>query len=137
MSVNKVILLGNVGKIDTRYTTGGDPITSFSLALNESYKSKTGEKVEKTEWVNCVAYKKLADIMREWVKVGSQIYVEGKIQTRKWQDKEGKDKYTTEVIVSDMKMLGKSEQSKEQEEQEKPSQQMPAGFDDFKDDIPF
>jgi single-strand DNA-binding protein len=136
MSVNKVILLGNVGKIDTRYTTGGDPITSFSLALNESYKSKTGEKVEKTEWVNCVAYKKLADIMREWVKVGSQIYVEGKIQTRKWQDKEGKDKYTTEVIVSDMKMLGKSEQSKEHE---KPSQQMPAGFDDsdLDKDIPF
>ena len=113
MSVNKVILLGRLGKDpETRYMTNGEAVTNFSLATSESWKDKAGVKQEKTEWHNCVAYKRLAEVVGEYVKKGSQLYVEGKLTTRKWQDKEGKDRYTTEVLVNEMTMLdGKSVQS--------------------------
>ena len=108
MSVNKVILVGRLGKDpETRYMTNGEAVTNVTLATSENWKDKSGEKQEKTEWHNLVFYRRLAEVAGEYLKKGSQIYVEGKIQTRKWQDKEtGKDRYTTEIIVNEMQMLG-------------------------------
>ena len=107
MSVNKVILIGRLGKDpETRYMTNGEAVTNATLATSENWKDKSGEKQEKTEWHNLVFYRRLAEIAGEYLKKGAQIYVEGKIQTRKWQDKEGKDRYTTEIVVNEMTMLG-------------------------------
>ncbi|HEY5994409.1 MAG TPA: single-stranded DNA-binding protein, partial [Gallionellaceae bacterium] len=107
MSVNKVILVGRLGKDpETRYMTNGEAVTNVTLATSENWKDKNGEKQERTEWHNLVFYRRLAEVAGEYLKKGSQIYVEGKIQTRKWQDKEGKDRYTTEIIVNEMQMLG-------------------------------
>jgi single-strand DNA-binding protein len=135
MSVNKVILLGNVGKDpETRYMTNGEAVTNFSIATSESWKDKAGEKKDKVEWHNCVAYKKLAEIIGEYVRKGSQLYIEGKLITRKWQDKEGKDRYTTEIIVNDMKMLG----GKRDDGQAKPAEHSaPTKSDNFDNDLPF
>src|SRR5512142_2493742 len=107
MSVNKAILVGRLGKDpETRYMTSGEAVANVSLATSENYKDKSGEKQERTEWHNLVFYRRLAEIAGEYLRKGSQIYVEGRIQTRKWQDKEGKDRYTTEIIVNEMQMLG-------------------------------
>ena len=105
-SLNKCAFIGNVGKIDTQVMTSGESVVNFSLACNEKWKSKDGEKQEKVEWINCVAYRKLAEIMHNYVKVGHQIYCEGKMQTRKWQTKDGQDRYSTEIIVNEMTILG-------------------------------
>jgi single-strand DNA-binding protein len=107
MSVNKVILIGRLGKDpETRYMTNGEAVTNATLATSENWKDKSGEKQEKTEWHNLVFYRRLAEIAGEYLKKGSQIYVEGKLQTRKWQTKEGQDRYTTEIVVNEMTMLG-------------------------------
>jgi single-strand DNA-binding protein len=108
MSVNKVILVGRLGKDpETRYMTSGEAVTNATLATSENWKDKSGEKQEKTEWHNLVFYRRLAEVAGEYLKKGSQVYVEGKIQTRKWQDKAtGADRYTTEIIVNEMQMLG-------------------------------
>ena len=107
MSVNKVILIGRLGKDpETRYMTSGEAVTNATLATSENWKDKSGEKQEKTEWHNLVFYRRLAEIAGEYLKKGSQIYVEGKLQTRKWQTKEGQDRYTTEIVVNEMTMLG-------------------------------
>src|ERR1035437_9288286 len=107
MSVNKVILIGRLGKDpETRYMTSGEAVTNATLATSENWKDKSGEKQEKTEWHNLVFYRRLAEIAGEYLKKGSQIYVEGKLQTRKWQTKEGQDRYSTEIIVTEMQMLG-------------------------------
>ncbi len=150
MSVNKVILVGRLGKDpETRYMTNGEAVTNVTLATSENWKDKSGEKQEKTEWHNLVFYRRLAEIAGEYLKKGAQIYVEGKIQTRKWQDKEGKDRYTTEIIVNEMQMLGsKSGGAGSFEVVEKsssgaaPAASRPApaakgNFDNFDDDIPF
>ncbi len=110
-SVNKVILVGNLGRDpETRYMPDGGAITNASIATTETWKDKNGEKQEKTEWHRIVFYNrgnyKLAEIAGEYLKKGSQIYIEGRLQTRKWQDKDGVDKYTTEVIADAMQMLG-------------------------------
>ena len=108
MSVNKVILIGRLGKdVEIKFMTNGEAVANTSLATSENWKDKAGEKHEKTEWHNLVFYRRLAEIAGEYLKKGAQIYVEGKLQTRKWQDKEtGQDRYMTEIIVNDMKMLG-------------------------------
>jgi single-strand DNA-binding protein len=153
MSVNKVILIGRLGKDpETRYMTSGEAVTNATLATSENWKDKSGEKQEKTEWHNLVFYRRLAEIAGEYLKKGSQIYVEGKLQTRKWQDKEGKDRYTTEIVVNEMTMLGgKSTGGSFEVVENKPassssgSSAAPAkaapaakgGFDNFDDDIPF
>jgi len=140
MSVNKVILVGRLGKDpETRYMTNGEAVTNVSLATSENYKDKNGEKVEKTEWHNLTFYRRLAEIAGEYLKKGAHIYVEGKIQTRKWQNKEGKDRYTTEIIVNEMHMLGgKSEHQESQPKESAPAKQQPKGaFDDFDSDAPF
>ena len=106
--VNKVILVGNLGRDpEMKYTEGGKAIANITIATSESWNDKqTGEKVEKTEWHRVVAFDRLAEIIGEYLAKGSQVYIEGKIQTRKWQDKDGKDRYTTEVVARDMQMLG-------------------------------
>ena len=153
MSVNKVILVGRLGKDpETRYMTNGDAVTNVSLATSDTWKDKNGEKQERTEWHNLVFYRRLAEVAGEYLKKGSHIYVEGKIQTRKWQDKEGKDRYTTEIIVNEMQMLGGKSSGGGSFEvvdsapsrgassggSSKPAAK-PAGgsFDNFDDDIPF
>ena len=106
--VNKVILIGNLGKDpEVKYLPSGSAVCNVTLATSESWKDKdSGEKKERTEWHNVVFYGRLAEIAGEYLKKGSQAYVEGALRTRKWQDKEGRDRYTTEIIVSDMQMLG-------------------------------
>ena len=106
--INKVILIGNLGKDpEVRYMTNGEAVANLTLATSDSWKDKaTGEQQERTEWHNLVFYRRLAEIAGEYLKKGSKIYVEGKLQTRKWQDKNsGTDRYTTEIIVNEMQML--------------------------------
>ncbi len=106
--INKVILVGNLGKDpETRYMPNGKAVTNFTVATSESWKDKqTGEQREQTEWHNIVMYDRLAEIAAEYLRKGSQVYVEGKLRTRKWQDKEGRDRYTTEINANEMQMLG-------------------------------
>ncbi|MHB1300997.1 MAG: single-stranded DNA-binding protein [Burkholderiales bacterium] len=147
-SVNKAILIGNLGKDpDVRYSPDGSAITNITLATTENWKDKSGEKQEKTEWHRVAFFGKLAEIAGEYLKKGSQVYVEGRIQTRKWQDKEGQDRYTTEIVADRMQMLGSRGNSFEVSDapsesrapQQRPSQQaqQKGGFDDMDDDIPF
>ena len=107
-SVNKVILVGNLGKDpEVKYTPSGTAVAKFSLATNERYKDKAGEWQDRTEWHNIVAWQRLAEIVGEYVKKGSKIYIEGRLQTSSWDDKEtGQKKYKTEVIANDLVLLG-------------------------------
>jgi len=107
-SINKAIIVGNLGKDpEVRYANNGSAIANITVATSEQWKDKnTGEKQEKTEWHRISAFGRLAEIMGEYLKKGSQVYIEGRIQTRKWQDKDGKDRYTTEIIANEMQMLG-------------------------------
>jgi single-strand DNA-binding protein len=152
MSVNKVILIGRLGKDpETRYMPNGDAVTNATLATSESWKDKSGEKQEKTEWHNLVVYRRLAEVMGEYCKKGSQLYIEGKLQTRKWE-KDGVTRYTTEIIVNEMTMLGGKRDESAGSQQaapahnhegsaaSKPAPQKQArdkSFDNFDDDIPF
>jgi single-strand DNA-binding protein len=107
MSVNKWIGIGNLGKdVEMRYTQGGTAIANFTIATSESYKDKDGNKQTKTEWHRIVAFGKLAEICGEFLSRGKQVYIEGKIQTRDWEDKEGIKRYTTEIVANQMRMLG-------------------------------
>jgi len=106
-SVNKVILVGNLGKDpETRYMPDGAAVTNFSIATTDQWKDKSGEKQEKTEWHRISTFQRLAEIAGEYLKKGSQVYIEGRLQTRKWTDKDGVEKYTTEIIADKMQMLG-------------------------------
>ena len=146
-SVNKARLIGNLGKDpNVRYSPDGSAITNITLATTENWKDKSGEKQEKTEWHRVAFFGKLAEIAGEYLKKGSQVYVEGRIQTRKWQDKEGQDRYTTEIVADRMQMLGSrgnsfevSDSPSESRPQQRPAQQaqQKGGFDDMDDDIPF
>ena len=154
-SVNKVILIGNLGRDpETRYMPDGGAITNISVATTEQWKDKNGEKQEKTEWHRVAFFGKLAEIAGEYLKKGSQVYVEGRLQTRKWQDKDGADKYTTEIVANAMQMLGSRQgmggggERGEPPADREPAAARPAGaakpaaksggkFDDFEDDIPF
>ena len=149
--VNKVIIVGTLGADpDTSYAPSGSAITKLSIATNESWKDKeTGEKKEKTEWHRISMFGRLAEISAEYLRKGSQVYIEGKLATNKWQDKEGNDRWTTEIIANQMQMLGgrptgNATSSKSNENQQSPSNENkqsppepPAGTDDFDDDIPF
>ena len=106
-SINKVILVGNVGKDpETKFLPSGSPVTNFSLATSERYKDKSGEFQERTEWHNVVAFDRLAEIVRDYVKKGSKLYIEGRIQTRSWDDKQtGQKRYMTEIHVRDLVLL--------------------------------
>lgn len=152
-SVNKVILVGNLGKDpEVRYAPSGDAIANVTLATSENWKDKNGEKQEKTEWHRVSFFGKTAEVVGQYLKKGSQVYVEGRIQTRKWTDKEGQERYTTEIVADKMQMLGgrsgsASMDSGDSGESRRPaarpaptsSPAKPAGasFDDLEDDIPF
>jgi single-strand DNA-binding protein len=155
-SVNKVILVGNLGRDpETRYNPEGGAITNVSIATTDTWKDKaSGEKQERTEWHRVVFFNRLAEIAGEYLKKGSQVYVEGALRTRKWQDKEGQEKYTTEIVADRMQMLGSrsgmgdggSRGGGEMREPREPAtagggapaKGKPAGkFDDMDDDIPF
>lgn len=146
--VNKVILIGNLGKDpEVRYTPSGLAVANITLATSESWKDKqSGENVERTEWHRVVFYQRLAEIAGEYLRKGSKVYVEGKLQTRKWQDKNGQDRYTTEIIADSMQMLDSkgSSSSADAPAYEKPAAASSTSggsaapsLDNFDDDIPF
>ena len=152
-SVNKVILVGNLGRDpETKYMPDGAAITNVSIATSYQRTDKaSGQKTEETEWHRVVFFSRLAEIAGEYLKKGSQVYIEGRLRTRKWQDKEGQDRYTTEIVADTMQMLGSRAGSGEPraEPRGEPAGQKaaepkaaaakkPAGkFDDMEDDIPF
>ena len=138
-SVNKVILVGNLGADpETRYMPNGDAVANIRLATTESWKDKaSGEKREITEWHRVVLYRKLGEIAGQYLKKGSAVYIEGRIRTRKWQDKEGQERYTTEIEANEMQMLG-GKQSGESAPQQRNAQGAPkASISDMDNDIPF
>ena len=142
--VNKVILIGNLGKDpEVKYMPSGDCVCNFSLATTESWNDKaSGDKVEKTEWHNIVMFRRLAEVAGEYLRKGSQVYIEGKLQTRKWQDRDGNDRYTTEIRADNMQMLGgrggSAGAGASAAPQSAPAQhQARASGSDFEDDIPF
>ena len=109
-SVNKVILIGNLGRDpETRYTTGGDAVTNLRIATTEQWKDKSGEKQEKTEWHTVVLFGRQAEVAGEYLKKGRSVYIEGRLQTRKYTDKEGVEKYSTEIVGDRMQLLGSRE----------------------------
>ena len=155
-SVNKVILVGNLGRDpEMRYMPSGDAIASFSVATTDTWKDKSGAKQEKTEWHRISMFGKQAEIAGQYLKKGSSVYIEGRLQTRKWTDKEGHERQTTEVVADRMQMLGgrggnafevmdddnDAPQQRPAARPQAPSASKPAGsgsgFDDFEDDIPF
>ncbi|MFN9707783.1 MAG: single-stranded DNA-binding protein [Burkholderiales bacterium] len=161
-SINKVILIGNLGRDpEVRYTPNGNAICNITIATSRNWKDKnTGEKAEETEWHRVVFYDRLAEIAGEYLKKGRPVYVEGRLKTRKWQNKEGQDVYTTEVIADNMQLLGSRENggtapedgnySREDRGEpavrhapasrppaSKPVAKSSTGFDDMDDDIPF
>ena len=146
--INKVILVGNLGADpETRYTASGGAVTRIRLATSESWRDKqSGENQERTEWHRVVFFSRLAEIAGEYLRKGSQVYIEGSLRTNKWQDQSGQDRYTTEVIANEMQMLDSRGGSASFEGggdfgggQSKKPAAAPAGggFDDFDDDIPF
>ncbi|MFW1678802.1 single-stranded DNA-binding protein [Pontibacter sp. JAM-7] len=162
--VNKVILVGNLGgDPEVRYMPSGNAVTNVTLATSESWKDKqTGQMQDRTEWHRVVFFNRLAEVAGEYLRKGSKLYVEGSLRTRKWQDQGGQDRYTTEIVASDMQMLdsrgdagggyaqpqgqpqGQPQQASRPAPSPQPQQQPssapsapPQGFDDFDDDIPF
>jgi single-strand DNA-binding protein len=160
-SVNKVIIVGNLGADpETRYTPGGDAVTNIRVATTDKWKDKaSGEMKEATEWHRIAFFGRLAEVAGEYLKKGSQVYVEGSLRTRKWQDKDGQDRYSTDIRADVMQMLGRREGGCAPRDEgaprgggeskggggeskgggdAKPAQKKPAGkFDDMEDDIPF
>lgn len=140
-SLNKVMLIGNLGKDpEVRYTAAGTAVASFSLATSEKFKNKNGEWEEKTEWHNVTLWARLAEIAGEYLAKGKTVYIEGRLQTRKWQDRDGKDRYTTEVVGEKMQMLsgkgdGGGRQGGGRSESQEPAYEEPSFNPD--DDIPF
>lgn len=147
-SVNKVILIGNLGKDpETRYMSNNKAVTNITVATTDTWKDKNGDKQEKTEWHRVTLYRRLAEIAGEYLKKGKPVYIEGRLETRKWTDKEGVEHYTTAIIANDMKMLGgkpgggsdsggREHSSQKSSQRDRP--QTNTGFEDMDDDlIPF
>ncbi|AHE65996.1 single-stranded DNA-binding protein [Legionella oakridgensis] len=147
--INKVILIGNVGvDPEVRYMPNGNAVTTLSIATSETWKDKqSGDKQERTEWHRVVCFNRLGEIAGEYVRKGSKLYVEGSLRTRKWQDQQGQERYTTEIVASDIQMLDGKGQANYPEEQSmssqntktaKPSQGVAQdAFEELDDDIPF
>ena len=150
--INKVIIVGNLGgDPETRYMPSGSAVTNLTIATNESWKDKqTGEQKDRTEWHKVAMFNRLAEVAAEYLRKGSQVYIEGKLRTRKWQDKSGQDRWTTEIIADEMQMLGGrggagagggggsgSAPMSSGQDSGPPSTPPQAGPDDFDDDIPF
>ena len=142
--INKVIIVGNLGgDPETRYMPSGSAVTNITVATNESWKDKqTGEQKDRTEWHKVAMFNRLAEVAAEYLRKGSQVYIEGKLRTRKWQDKSGQDRWTTEIIADEMQMLGGrggggSAPMSSGQDSGSPSAAPQPGPDDFDDDIPF
>ncbi len=155
--INKVILIGNLGKDpETRYLPSGGAVTNLTLATSETWKDKqSGQQQERTEWHRVVFFNRLAEIAAEYLKKGSKVYIEGSLRTRKWQGQDGQDRYTTEIVASEMQMLDGRGGASGYDDNTPPMQQSPSqgkaqpspssnvqntpdpGFDSFDDDIPF
>jgi len=159
--INKVIIVGNCGQDpETRYLPSGGAVTNISIATSEAWKDKTsGEQQERTEWHRVVFFNRLGEIAGEYLKKGSKVYVEGSLRTRKWQGQDGSDRYTTEIVASEMQIFdsrggqeggyspqqdsgGYQQQAPQQrqapqQQNQAPQQQAPQGMDSFDDDIPF
>lgn len=146
-SVNKAIILGNLGNDpEVRYLPSGDAVATLSVATTHQWKDKNGEKQEQTEWHRVTMFGRLAEIAGEYLKKGSPVYIEGRIQTKKYTDKSGVEKYSTEIVAGEMKMLGSRPDGQSSGgQQSRPQQSRPANtkaptgghFDDLEDDIPF
>jgi len=131
--VNKVILVGNLGKDpEVKYLDNGVAVANLSLATTENYKNKEGEKVSQTEWHNIVLWRGLAEVAEKYLKKGASVYIEGKIKTRKWEDKDGNTRYNTEILADNMTMLGGKKDS-----QENPINPPQEAASDKADDLPF
>jgi len=140
--INKVIIVGNLGADpDSRAMPSGNAVTNISVATSESWNDRdTGEKQEKTEWHRVVFFNRLAEIAAQYLKKGSQVYVEGKLQTRKWEDKEGNERWTTEIVANQMEMLGdrmSNDMSNDNASSSQSSSDNDFSTDEFDDDIPF
>ena len=140
--INKVIIVGNLGADpDSRAMPSGNAVTNISVATSESWNDRdTGEKKEKTEWHRVVFFNRLAEIAAQYLKKGSQVYVEGKLQTRKWEDKEGNERWTTEVVANQMQMLGdrmSGDMSNDNASSSQSTSDNDFSTDEFDDDIPF
>lgn len=145
MAVNKCIFIGRLtDDPSVRYMPNGDPVANFSIAVNEKYKDKSGEQREKTEYIRVVAYRKTAEIIGQYTRKGSKLYVEGKLQTRKWTDNNGVDRYTTEIIADSVQLLdsrrddqdGQQGYQQQGYQQQQRQQHNPPPQQDF-DDVPF
>jgi len=136
--INKVILVGNLGKDpEVRYLEGGTAVANFPIATSETYKDRnSGEKKTSTEWHNIVLWRGLAEISEKYLKKGMQVYIEGKLRTRQWQDKDGNNRYTTEVVGDNLQMLGKKDSSPASDNEITPSPKTETP-DDSVDDLPF
>ena len=129
--LNKAMIIGNLGADpEMRYTQSGTPVCNFNVATTERYKNQAGEQAEDTEWHRIVAWQRLAEICGEYLTTGSKVYLEGKIQTRKWQDKDGNDRYTTEIVAREMKMLSSRDSNGDRDSE-------PAQKESVGDDVPF
>lgn len=140
--VNKCLFIGNVGNIETRFSSNGEAIVNLSLGVSEQWKDKQGQKQEHTEWVRVVIFGQLASIASEYVNKGAKLYICGKQKTRKWQDNNGNDRYTTEIVANEMQFLDSrqdGQQARPQQTQQRPAQAPSVPADDFDDgsDIPF
>lgn len=141
--LNQCNFIGRLGQNpEVKYSTTGTAVANISIGCSEKWKDKQGQQQERTEWVKCSAFGKLAEIMGEYLRKGALVYVSGKMQTRKWQDQNGKDRYTTEIVVSEMKMLGSKSDNQQPAQQHQPQQNAPQQQYneppmDFDDDIPF
>ena len=149
--VNKVILVGNVGADpEVRYLANGNPVANLSIATSETWKDKqTGERQERTEWHRVVFFNRLAEIVNEYVKKGAKVYAEGSLRTRKWQDQNGQDRYTTEIVASELQMLDgrssgeysqapqRTQSAPRPQQQAQPQAAAEPALDNFDDDIPF
>ena len=136
--LNKVQIIGNLGRDpEMRFTQDGTPVTNFSVAVSESWKGRDGEQRERTEWFRIVAWRRLAEITNEYLRQGSRVYVEGRLETREWQDREGNDRTTTELIARDLLMLGgRDNEGSEQIQPE--NDERPVNDDEITaDDLPF
>ena len=145
--VNKVILVGHLGQDPTmRYTQSGTAVANFSLATSERFNNKQGEREDRTEWHRVVVWSKLAEICNQYLKKGKQVYIEGRLQTRSWEDQQGQKRYTTEVVANNMVMLGRAGETSDVPSQDFPSDfgsgggggsPQPAGTSSDDDDLPF
>ena len=136
--LNYCSFIGRLGRDpEIKYIQDGTAIANFSIAVGESYKDRSGQKIDKTEWIRCVAWRKLAEIIGEYLKKGSQIFISGKFTTRTWE-KEGVKQYTTEIVVNNMQMLGdKGRSSGSESNQDRSAPPEPPKSDDVNDDLPF